>query len=127
MTLKVRFPLITIISLPDMARKFKDNKKKNRHETIELALPKFGSEELAAKGDDVWERFPTTIQKITDWFKQYQVDSIELWISGVLETGTITRLVVSAKGEGGMKVVLKTSALSRARIPHFGLFGSYMS
>jgi hypothetical protein len=76
--------------------------------TIELALPKFSSEE-DAKGvvDDVWERFPTTIDKITDWFKQYQVDSIELWISGVLETGTITRLIVSAKGEGGMKVVLK--------------------
>jgi hypothetical protein len=84
------------------------NKKKNSGETIELALPKFDSEETAAKGvDEVWERFPTTIDKITDWFKQYQVDSIELWISGVLETGTITRLVVSAKGGGGMKVVLK--------------------
>lgn len=45
----------------------------------------------------------TTIDKIIDWFKQYQVDSMELWISGVLETGGITRLVVSAKGEGGMK------------------------
>jgi hypothetical protein len=75
--------------------------------TIELALPKFDSEEGAKSIDDVWERFPVTIDKITDWFKQYQVDSIELWISGVLETGTITRLIVSAKGEGGMKVVLK--------------------
>lgn len=78
--------------------------------TIELALPKFDSEEGAKGIDDVWERFPVTIDKITDWFKQYQVDSIELWISGVLETGTITRLVVSAKGEGGMKVVLKPKA-----------------
>lgn len=77
-------------------------------ETIELALPKFVSEEGAKDAvDDVLERFPVTIDKITDWFKQYQVDSIELWISGVLETGTITRLIVSAKGEGGMKVVLK--------------------
>jgi hypothetical protein len=78
--------------------------------TIELALPKFDSDEGAKGIDDVWERFPVTIDKITDWFKQYQVDSIELWISGVLETGTITRLVVSAKGEGGMKVVLKPKA-----------------
>jgi hypothetical protein len=77
---------------------------------IELALPKFDSEEGAKGIDDVWERFPVTIDKITDWFKQYQVDSIELWISGVLETGTITRLIVSAKGEGGMKVVLKPRA-----------------
>ena len=28
----------------------------------------------------------------------------------MLETGTITRLIVSAKGEGGMKVVLKPKA-----------------
>jgi hypothetical protein len=55
---------------------------KSESETIELALPKFSSEE-DAKGivDEVWERFPTTIDKITDWFKQYQVDSIELFIA----------------------------------------------
>jgi len=52
-------------------------------------------------------RFPTTINKIVDWFKQYQIDSIELWINGVLDAGTITSLIVSAKGEGGVKVVLK--------------------
>ena len=86
------------------------NDNNNKNETIELALPKYDSEETAKGFDDVWERFPTTIDKITDWFKQYQVDSIELWISGVLETGTITRLIVSAKGEGGMKVVLKPRA-----------------
>jgi hypothetical protein len=44
---------------------------------------------------------------ITDWFKQYQVETIELWISGMMETGGVTKLVVSAKGEGGLKVVLK--------------------
>jgi hypothetical protein len=85
-------------------------KKNNKSKTIELALPKFDSEEGAKGFDDILERFPVTIDKITDWFKQYQVDSIELWISGVLETGTITRLIVSAKGEGGMKVVLKPKA-----------------
>ena len=93
-----------------MIRKSRNNKKTKKPETIELALPKFDSEEGAKGIDDVWERFPVTIDKITDWFKQYQVDSIELWISGVLETGTITRLIVSAKGEGGMKVVLKPKA-----------------
>jgi hypothetical protein len=44
---------------------------------------------------------------IADWFKQYQVESIELWISGMMETGGITKLVLSAKGEGGMRVILK--------------------
>jgi hypothetical protein len=36
---------------------------------------------------------------IADWFKRYQVESIELWISGLIETGGITKFVVSAKGE----------------------------
>jgi len=44
---------------------------------------------------------------IAGWFKQYQVESIELWISGLIESGGVTKLVVSAKGEGGMKVLLK--------------------
>jgi hypothetical protein len=44
---------------------------------------------------------------IADWFKQYQVESIELWISGMMQTEGITKLIVSAKGEGGMRVVLK--------------------
>jgi hypothetical protein len=30
-----------------------------------------------------------------------------MWISGIIESGGITKLVVSAIGEGGMKVVLK--------------------
>ena len=30
-----------------------------------------------------------------------------LWISGLIETGGITKLVVSAKGEGGLRVMLK--------------------
>jgi hypothetical protein len=80
---------------------------KEAEEKIELYLPKFDSEDTAKGIDEVWERFPASIDKITGWFKNYQVDSIELSISGVIETGTITRLVVSAKGEGGMKVVLK--------------------
>jgi hypothetical protein len=50
------------------------------------------------------------MEAIADWFKQYQVESIELWIIGMMETGGITKLVVSAKGEGGMRVVLKPSS-----------------
>lgn len=44
------------------------------------------------------------LQKNTNWFEGYQVESIELGVSGVLEKGTITRLFVSAKGNGGMKI-----------------------
>ena len=51
--------------------------------------------------------FSASMDEVTDWFKSYQVETIEMWISGVIESGGITKLVVSAKGEGGMKVVLK--------------------
>ena len=47
------------------------------------------------------------MDEVTDWFKSYQVESIEMWISGVVESGGVTKLLVSAKGEGGMKVILK--------------------
>ncbi len=81
---------------------------KTSRNKIELALPKFDESDMAKGGfDDVLERFPATIDKILDWFGQYKVDNIELWISGVIETGSITKLVVSAKGEGGLKVTLK--------------------
>ena len=50
---------------------------------------------------------------IADWFKQYQVESIELWIRGLIETGGITKLVMSAKGEGGMRVMLKPKATAQ--------------
>jgi hypothetical protein len=86
------------------------NKKK-----IELAFPKYEQEggndgEFISKGgtgEGLVKHLSASIDDITDWFKQYQVESIELWISGLIETGGVTRLVVSAKGEGGLRVVLK--------------------
>lgn len=57
---------------------------------------------------DVLGRFSISIEEITDWFSKYEVNSIELWISGIIESSGITKLVMSAKGEGGLKVVLKT-------------------
>lgn len=77
---------------------------------IELAFPKYEEDsEYVSKGrgEEIVKHFSTSMDAIGDWFKQYQVESIELWISGLIETGGITKLVVSAKGEGGMKVMLK--------------------
>jgi hypothetical protein len=81
---------------------------------IELAFPKFEQEDendqyisKGGTGEGLVKHLSTSMDAISDWFKQYQVESIELWISGLIETGGITKLVVSAKGEGGMKVVLK--------------------
>ena len=44
---------------------------------------------------------------------QYQVESIELWISGLIESGGALKLVVSAMGEGGIRDVLKPQIPTR--------------
>jgi hypothetical protein len=79
---------------------------------IELAFPKYEEEndEFISKGgtgEGLVKHLSTSMDSIADWFKQYQVESIELSISGLIESSGITKLVVSAKGEGGMKVILK--------------------
>jgi hypothetical protein len=85
-----------------------------KNKKIELSFPKLQSQEdneYISKGKggqgEILERFSASVEEVSSWFKQYQVDTIELWISGVIETGGITKLVVSAKGEGGLRVLLK--------------------
>ena len=81
---------------------------------IRFVLPKseIVQSEYESKGNvgELLGKFTAGIEEIESWFKQYQIDTIELWISGVIETGGVTRLVVSAKGEGGLRVVLKPKA-----------------
>jgi hypothetical protein len=92
-----------------MSSEEKNEKKK----TIELAFPKYEEEnddEFISKGgtgEGLVKHLSTSMNSIADWFKQYQVESIELSISGLIENSGITKLVVSAKGEGGLKVILK--------------------
>src|SRR5215213_233136 len=103
-----------------MVDSFNDTNKENTNTNknkIELAFPKYeeeGGEYISkGRGEDLVKHLSTSMDSIADWFKQYQVESIELWISGMMETGGITKLVVSAKGEGGLKVVLKPRGQSQ--------------
>jgi hypothetical protein len=57
--------------------------------------------------EKIFQSFSTSLDEITNWFERYDIESIELWISGGIETGGILRLAVSAKGEGGLKLTLK--------------------
>jgi hypothetical protein len=85
--------------------------KKNKK--IELVFPESGLDIADDKfvrkgpGGKVLEQFSASIDDITRWFRQYQVESIELWISGGIQTEGIIKLAVSAKGEGGLKLTLK--------------------
>jgi hypothetical protein len=88
------------------------NKQNANPKVVELAFPKYEQEEdeqyiSKGRGEDLIKYLSTSMDELTNWFKQYHVESIELWISGMIETGGITKLVVSAKGEGGLRVILK--------------------
>ena len=75
---------------------------------IEVKRSKEEEDEYISKGPGkgLVKHLSTSMDTITDWFKQYQVESIELWISG-METGVITKLVISAKGEDGIRIMLR--------------------
>src|SRR5215212_6062407 len=83
----------------------------NTNTKIQLAFPKYEEEDgeyiSKGRGQDLVKHLSTSMDSISDWFKQYHVESIELWISGMMETGGAIKLVVSAKGEGGLRVMLK--------------------
>ena len=91
----------------------KNSDKKNANSKIELAFPKYEQEEndhyisKGGTGEGLVKHLSTSMDSITDWFKQYQVEVIELWISGLIETGGVMKLVVCAKGERGLKLTLK--------------------
>jgi hypothetical protein len=43
-------------------------------------------------------------------FKGLKIDQIELWISADAETAGVLKLAFSAKGKGGVQIVLKPKA-----------------
>ena len=62
--------------------------------------------------ENKFKGFSTSVDKIIQRFDKYQVESIELWIQAAAETEGVLKLLVSAKGEGGMKVTLTPKNLS---------------
>ena len=47
------------------------------------------------------------LEMLLQYLKDFKVEQIELWISGVAETKGVLSLAIAAKGEGGVRVVLK--------------------
>lgn len=101
-----------------------DNENKGRMtpRKVELAFPKYEQEEdgqyisKGGTGEGIVKHLSTSMDAIAGWFSQYDVECIELWICGMMETGGITKLVVSAKGEGGLKVVLRPKSQGRKTV-----------
>lgn len=64
--------------------------------------------EYQSKGfmENKFKGFSASVDEIIHRFDKYQVESIELWIQAAAETEGVLKLLVSAKGEGGMKITL---------------------
>ena len=80
-----------------------------RNKKIELVFPRPKSNMdmylPKVKGEEFFQIFLT--DEVGEWFKPYDIDSMELKIGSVIDTAETTRLLVGFKGENGLKVVLK--------------------
>lgn len=47
------------------------------------------------------------LDELLDWFKDLNVDSIDLWIEGAFKSGTRTELFLSVEGKTGAKITLR--------------------
>ncbi|HEV2390327.1 MAG TPA: hypothetical protein VGS04_06335 [Nitrososphaerales archaeon] len=56
---------------------------------------------------DAMKEFSVGLDDLANWFKGFDIDSVEITISAGVETGGLTKLFISAKGEGGLTVTLK--------------------
>lgn len=87
---------------------------KSENKRVEMVFPRPKREMDVhlprAKGESFFQIFSTDIDKIAEWFNQYEIDSLELKIDNIIETPDTTKLLVGSKAENGLKVVLKPKA-----------------
>lgn len=85
-------------------------------EDLRLMIPEFKGGEKASKTTEYYyksfesgkgEYSEINIKDYLDKFKGYDVEQIEVWVEGKMQSGRITRLFVSAEGGGGIKLILK--------------------
>lgn len=84
--------------------------KKKSFKKIELVFPSIDKktrQQAFLSQKDTMKSFVTTVEDIKGWFESYDIDSIELWISGAVQTDGILKLILSASGEGGVMITLK--------------------
>ena len=88
---------------------------KKKIKKIELVFPKISDDiqqQMLLPQKDAVKEFVATIDDIKEWFKSYDIDSIELWISGAIQTQGILKLILSASGQGGVLITLKPKTKS---------------
>lgn len=61
------------------------------------------------KGADQMSTLVMSLESLIGHFKDFEVAEIELSVTGAIETNGLLRLAVAAKGEGGVRILLKPS------------------
>jgi hypothetical protein len=56
---------------------------------------------------DTMKELTVGLEEVSSWFKDFDIDSIEVSITAGVETAGLTKLFLSAKGEGGLTVTLR--------------------
>jgi hypothetical protein len=65
------------------------------------------TESMIALGEEEKiSKFSATLEDIKKWFSGFDVKEVEIRISGGISTAGFTKLFISAKGEGGIKIIL---------------------
>jgi hypothetical protein len=67
---------------------------------MDVYLPK-------VKGEEFFQIFSTDVDTIAEWFRGYEIDSMELKIDNIIDSSETTKLLVGSKGDNGLRVVLK--------------------
>ena len=84
---------------------------KSDHKRVELVFPRPKREMDVclpkAKGQEFFQIFSTDVDKVAEWFSQYEIDSMELKIENIIDSFETTKLLVGSKGDNGLRVVLK--------------------
>jgi len=58
-----------------------------------------------------------SVDDLLDWFRDFKVESIELWIEGAWKTGNRTELFLSIEGKTGAKVTLRPLQKTEQMMP----------
>ena len=90
-----------LLMRPNLMDKTKDNAE---IKDVELV---FASRSGLEKTKFEMKEFSAKVDEIKNWFRNYEIEGIELWIQGAIKDGQLLKLLISFEGSGGVKVTLK--------------------
>jgi hypothetical protein len=63
------------------------------------------------------EEVAVRVHEIAGWFKDFDIDQIEVTLSGCVSTGSALKLIINAQGTGGVTLTLRPKGSSAGHPP----------